>query len=103
MAAKSRSKLAAAAKSSTTAPPAKTLLQLVKETPPPRPASFLDKLAPETAAEFLALRAAYHGKKLPAHMTPTRIYRDVISAHHPDVCSEATFRKWMNVNEARNG
>lgn len=89
----------------TTTPPAttKTLLQLARELPPPRPASFLDKLAPEAAAEFVALRAAYHAKKLPAHMTATRIFRDVIAVHHPDACSEATFRKWISTSEARNG
>lgn len=106
MAAKSRKPAASKSGPASTKqppPPAKTLLQLVKALPPMRPASFLDKLPAEVIAELVEIRLAYQNKKLPAHMTALRIYREVVAVQLPDACSESTFRKWMNASEARNG
>lgn len=81
--------------------PTRTLLEVAKSLPPPRASGFIDKLPAEAQQQLLELRAAYQAKKLPAHMSTARIYREVVSPQHPDLCGESTFRRWMS--EAAHG
>lgn len=76
-----------------------SLLDLAKSASPPSRSNFTDRLPPDVRDELLELRRAFQANELPAHMTATRIYREVVSPAHPDICGIDTFRRWLGVAE----
>lgn len=86
------------AKKRRTKNPAKraTLLDIASDSVPVQRKTFFSRLSANDQAELLELRRAYKADKLKPHINARWLYENVFSPRFPGVCSDATFRRWIN-------